>query len=303
LPANSLTPSAFVQRCREIATASGLQIQVLEKKELMKLGAGGLLGVSAGSSEPPYLVKLTYAPKKASKRKIALVGKGITFDTGGLCIKPYPGIEQMKCDMGGAAAVLGAMQAIAELKPAHEIRGYLAICENMISGSAMRPSDVITAMNGKTIEVINTDAEGRLVLSDALVLAEREGAQEIVDIATLTGAIRIALGNEAAGLFSNSDAFAATVEKAAAAAGERFWRMPIIDSYKAGLKSDVADFANSGERPGGAIRAAVFLKEFINKARWAHLDIASTSFSNTDWGPYGKGGTGFGVSTLVHLIT
>ncbi len=261
-----------------------------------------MLAVSQGSHEPAYIAKLTYKPKKPSKKILALVGKGVTFDSGGLSLKTASGMETMKGDMSGAGAVLGAMQAISHLKPDIEVRGYIVTVENMPSGSATRPGDVVRAMNGKTIEILNTDAEGRLILADCLHLAEKEGATAIVDIATLTGAIVVALGSQCAGLFSDNRELANMIMKAGDASGERFWRMPLIKEHIQIAKSKIADYKNMGVAgSGGSIFAAVFLSLFVKHTPWAHLDIAGVFLSDRDKGHLRIGGVGFGVRTLARL--
>ena len=268
------------------------------------MGANSLLAVSYGSDQPPYLIRMTLKPKKKSSKVIALVGKGITFDSGGLSIKPASGMEDMKIDMAGAAAVLGAMQALSELNPKVEVRAYIPTTENMTGGSATRPGEVAKAMSGKTIEILNTDAEGRLILADALCLAEKDGCDVIVDLATLTGACMVALGNDYAGLFSDDDKLVAALEVAATEAGERLWRLPLAKEYKKLIESSVADIKNTGGRYGGAITAALFLQEFITnkKTRWAHLDIAGPAATESEQGYIKRGGVGFGVRTLVNLV-
>ncbi|MBX7142961.1 MAG: leucyl aminopeptidase [Oligoflexia bacterium] len=296
------TPSYLMQQCKEIAKKSGLRVEVFDRKALEKLGAGALLAVAQGSEEPPYLVKLVYKPSKKSKRIISLVGKGVTFDSGGLSIKTGPGMESMKCDMSGAAAVMAAMRAIGQLKPAFEVRGYIPTTENMINGQATRPGDVVRASSGKTIEILNTDAEGRLILADAITMAEKDGCDVIVDLATLTGACMVALGTDYAGLFANDDRLAEKLTAAGDVSGEHLWRMPLAKEYKDWIKSSVADIKNLGKPFGGAITGALFLEEFVVKAKWAHLDIAGPAFVDGDAGFIRRGGVGFGVRTLLNYI-
>lgn len=296
------TPSHLVDTAKKIAKKTGLSIKIWDESDLKKLGAGAVLAVSQGSHEPAYIAKLTYKPKKPSKKILALVGKGVTFDSGGLSLKTASGMETMKGDMSGAGAVLGAMQAISHLKPDIEVRGYIVTVENMPSGSATRPGDVVRAMNGKTIEILNTDAEGRLILADCLHLAEKEGATAIVDIATLTGAIVVALGSQCAGLFSDNRELANMIMKAGDASGERFWRMPLIKEHIQIAKSKIADYKNMGVAgSGGSIFAAVFLSLFVKHTPWAHLDIAGVFLSDRDKGHLRIGGVGFGVRTLARL--
>lgn len=296
------TPSHLVETAQNIAKKTGLGVKVWDERDLKKMGAGAVLAVAQGSHQPAYIAKLTYKPKKPSKKILAIVGKGVTFDSGGLSLKTASGMETMKGDMSGAGAVLGAMQAISQLKPDIEVRGYIVTVENMPSGSATRPGDVVRAMNGKTIEILNTDAEGRLILADCLHLAEQEGATAIVDIATLTGAIVVALGSQCAGLFSDNRELANLVLKAGEASGERFWRMPLIKDHIQIAKSKIADYKNMGVAgSGGSIFAAVFLSLFVKSTPWAHLDIAGVFLSDRDKGHLRSGGVGFGVRTLARL--
>ncbi|MBN8550384.1 MAG: leucyl aminopeptidase [Deltaproteobacteria bacterium] len=297
------TPTFLANHCRKIAKAQHLKIDVFDPKALKKMGAGGILAVSQGSSEPAYLIRMVYTPKKKTKKNLAIVGKGVTFDSGGLSIKTAGGMETMKCDMSGAAAVMAVMSVVADLRPDFEVRAYIPTTENMINGQATRPGDVITAMSGKTIEVLNTDAEGRLILADALNLAEKDGCGTIIDLATLTGACMVALGTSYAGLFCNDDKLADLLVDAGDRAGELLWRMPLAKEYKDWIKSHVADIKNTGRAYGGAITAALFLEEFISKARWAHLDIAGPAFADGDSEHVRKGGVGFGVRTLLNLIS
>lgn len=304
MPPCDCTPGYLVKTAERIAKEHKLKIDVFDKQALKKMGANSLLAVSYGSDQPPYLIRMTLKPKKKSSKVIALVGKGITFDSGGLSIKPASGMEDMKIDMAGAAAVLGAMQALSELNPKVEVRAYIPTTENMTGGSATRPGDVAKAMNGKTIEILNTDAEGRLILADALCLAEKDGCDTIVDLATLTGACMVALGNDYAGLFSDDDKLVAALQEAAIEAGERLWRLPLAKEYKKLIESSVADIKNTGGRYGGAITAALFLQEFVTnkKTRWAHLDIAGPAATESEQGYIKRGGVGFGVRTLVNLV-
>lgn len=302
-PPVDCAPRDVVAAAKEIAKKFKLKIQVLDERELKKRGAGGLLAVAKGSDEPPYMIRLVYSPKGKAKKKIALVGKGVTFDSGGLSIKTGAGMETMKCDMSGAAAVLGAMRAVGVMKPKVQVSGYIPTTENMINGKATRPGDVLKTLSGKTVEVLNTDAEGRLILADALCWAESDKPDMIVDLATLTGACMVALGSDYAGLFSSDDKLAARLMRASELAGESLWRMPLPADYRNLIKSGVADIKNVGGRYGGAITAALFLKEFVSKTPWAHIDLAGPAFN--EGGPRGiipQGGTGFGVRTLLRLI-
>jgi leucyl aminopeptidase len=301
-PPNKATPQALADEAAAIASAFGLELKVLEREDCQALGMGAYLGVAQGSDLPPKFIHLIYRGDGEVTRRVALVGKGLTFDSGGYNLKTAGSqIEMMKYDMGGSAAVLGAARAIAEIRPAGlELHVIVASCENMISGGAIHPGDVLTASNGKTIEINNTDAEGRLTLADALVYACGLEPDAIVDLATLTGACVIALGEEIAGLWSPSDGLAEALLAAGRAGGEAFWRMPLRGSYKEGLKSPIADLKNTGPRPGGSITAALFLQDFVRKGLpWAHLDIAGTVWTEKPRGADPAGATGFGVRTLV----
>ncbi|MBC7928671.1 MAG: leucyl aminopeptidase [Bryobacteraceae bacterium] len=302
LPANLLTPLVLAERAEAMAAEVGLECEVLLTGQLTELKMGALLGVAQGSDNPPALIVLTYRPARAiGEDVLALVGKGVTFDTGGISIKPADGMEKMKYDMGGAAAVLGAMRAIAQMKPNVPVTAYIPTVENMLSGRAQRPGDIVTSMCGKTIEVLNTDAEGRLILADALTYAVRKGATHLVDAATLTGAVAIALGHLYYGGFSNNDALCERVLAASRKAGERMWRFPMDADYKDYLKSAFADLPNIGGRWGGSITAAKFLEEFVEGKPWVHLDIAGVAWLD-DPKPYlAKGPTGTPVRTFVSL--
>jgi leucyl aminopeptidase len=304
-PPNHGTPQALAETAASIASAYGLTLKVLERDDCAALGMGAYLGVSQGSDLPPKFIHLTYTPAGEVTRRVALVGKGLTFDSGGYNLKgPGSQIEMMKYDMGGSAAVLGAARALGQLQPPGvEVHVLVASCENMISGGAIHPGDVLTASNGKTIEINNTDAEGRLTLADALVYANGLEPDAVVDLATLTGACVIALGEELAGLWSNSDGLAEALTAAAREAGEGLWRMPLRPSYKDGLKSPIADLKNTGPRAGGSITAALFLQDFVTPGRsWAHLDIAGTVWSEKGRGEDPPGATGYGVRTLVRWV-
>ncbi|MEH1839320.1 MAG: leucyl aminopeptidase [Nostoc sp.] len=302
-PANAVTPITLAETAQAIAKDHGLQLEILEREDCEKLGMGAFLGVAQASDLPPKFIHLTYKPEGTAKRKLAIIGKGLTFDSGGLNIKGAgSGIETMKIDMGGAAATLGAAKAIAQIKPDSEVHFISAATENMISGHAMRPGDILTASNGKTIEVNNTDAEGRLTLADALVYADKLGLDAIVDLATLTGANVIALGEDIAGLYTPDDAVASQLEKAAETSGEKIWRMPMEEKYFEGLKSGIADMKNTGPRPGGSITAALFLKQFVKDTSWAHLDIAGPVWTDKENAYNGAGATGYGVRTLVNWV-
>jgi leucyl aminopeptidase len=269
---------------------------------MTKLGMGALLGVAQGSSNPPFLIVIKYQPATPSGTgHLALIGKGVTFDTGGLSIKPADGMEKMKYDMAGAAAVIGAMRAIAQLKPAIPVTAYVPTVENMINGNAQRPGDIVTALSGKTIEVLNTDAEGRLILADAITYANRNGATHIVDAATLTGAIGVALGHYNMGAFTNNETFLAKFMAAARSAGEKTWQLPMDEEYKDYLKSAFADLPNIGGRHGGSITAAWFLREFADPTPWVHLDIAATAWLDEGKAWLSKGPSGVAMRSFVQL--
>ncbi|QXJ25231.1 leucyl aminopeptidase [Actinomadura graeca] len=302
-PPSHLSPEDLAGEAERVAGEAGLDVEVLDERALVEGGYGGIAGVGQGSVNPPRLVRLAYSHPEASKT-LALVGKGITFDSGGLSLKPSEAMDWMKSDMGGAGAVLGALQAIAGLRPKVNVVGYLAIAENMPSGTAQRPSDVLRIYGGKTVEVLNTDAEGRLVMADAIVRAGEDSPDLLVDVATLTGAQLVALGTRTTGVMANDDAVREKVVAAAGRAGEASWGMPLPAELRKGLDSAVADIANiSGERWGGMLVAGVFLQEFVpDGVKWAHLDIAGPSFHKGE--PYGytpKGGTGAATRTLVQI--
>ncbi|HEX7474819.1 MAG TPA: leucyl aminopeptidase [Dehalococcoidales bacterium] len=301
-PANTLTPAALAKAAQDLAQKYDLIIEVFDKEQLQNLKMGGLLGVAQGSQQPPKFIVLKYQGKDTGAADIALVGKGITFDSGGISIKPSEHMGDMKGDMAGGAAVMGAIAAIALLKPKINVAAIIPATENMPGGTAMRPGDVITIMNGKTVEIITTDAEGRLILADALSYAEKIGALKIVDVATLTGACQVALGNICTGAFGNNQELVNQIIDAGAEAGECMWQLPMNDEYKELNKSDVADIKNSGGRYGGAISAAWFLREFVEKIPWVHLDIAGTSDTDKEKGYLVKGATGVPVRTLVNLV-
>ncbi|MBR8832184.1 MAG: Cytosol aminopeptidase [Chroococcopsis gigantea SAG 12.99] len=302
-PANTVTPLTMAETAKEIASTYGLEIEILGQQECEALNMGAFLGVAKASELPPQFIHLTYKPQGTPVRKVAIVGKSLTFDSGGLNLKVGGGIETMKMDMGGGAATLGAAKVIGQLKPNVEVHFICAATENMISGRAMHPGDILIASNGKTIEINNTDAEGRLTLADALVFAEKLGVEAIVDLATLTGACIVALGDDIAGLWSNHETLTHQIQNAAELAGEKFWAMPMEDKYFDGLKSSIADMKNTGPRAGGSITAALFLKQFIKDTPWAHLDIAGPVWTEKEGGTNNVGATGFPVRTLVNWIT
>lgn len=299
LPGNICTPTYLAEEAKKLArNQSRLSVKVLDEKQMQTLKMGSLLSVSAGSDQPARLIVLEYRGGAKSAAPVALVGKGITFDTGGISLKPGAGMDEMKYDMCGAASVLGVFQTLIELQPAINVVGVIAAAENMPSGKATRPGDIVTSMSGQTIEILNTDAEGRLVLCDALTYTERFKPRAVIDIATLTGACVIALGNHATGLFSNDDQLAADLLEAGKRAHDRAWHMPLWDEYQKQLDSNFADIANIGGREGGSITAACFLSRFAKKFKWAHLDIAGTAWKSGS----AKGATGRPVPLLVQYL-
>jgi leucyl aminopeptidase len=305
-PGNVITPVVLAETAKGVAKEGKLKIDILDEKQLQQKGMNALLGVSRGSAVPPRMIVLSYKAAATARGKgrrggpLALVGKGVTFDTGGISIKPAQSMEEMKADKAGACAVLGAMKAISRLKPKRDVLGIIPAVENMPSGTAQRPGDIVKSLSGKTIEIINTDAEGRLILADALAYARQLGAKEIVDIATLTGACVIALGHICAGLFSSDKDLRDRLMEAGHRSGERLWELPLYDAYKKEIQSDIADIKNSGSRAGGAITAAKFLQEFVEDTPWAHLDIAGVDLFKDENSPL-KGASGFGVRTLAEL--
>jgi len=297
-PANALHPADLAVAARRLLAGKGVTVKVKDEKELAREGFGGIVGVGQGAEHPPRLIELRYAPKGATGQ-VVLVGKGITFDSGGLSLKPPDSMKTMKTDMSGAAAVLATMSALADLDIGVAVTGYLASAENMPSGRAIRPGDVLTMKNGTTVEVLNTDAEGRLVMADALALGAAAKPDAVVDVATLTGACMIALGNRYSGLMANDEALAAELLDAAAEAGEPTWRLPLPPEYHKEIESDLADLKNVGDRYGGALVAGLFLQEFVDDRPWAHLDIAGPARSESEDGYLGKGSTGVAVRTLL----
>jgi leucyl aminopeptidase len=301
-PASVSTPSYLAEQAVKIARGGGLKSEILGPSKMKAAKMTGLLAVAQGSAEEPRFIKLTYKPAGKPRKKVALVGKGLTFDSGGLSLKPPKSMETMKLDMSGGATVLGAMQVIAQLKPPVQVTGYVPATENMPSGTAQRPGDIIRYRNGKTVEVLNTDAEGRLILADALLEAVREKPDVIIDLATLTGACVVALGGQIAGLFANNDDLAEALLQCSKESGEPLWRMPLVKEYKDDIKSSVADIKNVGGGSAGAIAAALFLQEFVGETPWAHLDIAGPAFSEKENAYIARGGVGFGVRTLVRYV-
>ncbi len=298
-PSNVLTPTELAARASVWAKDAGLECEVFDKSWMEQQKMGALLGVAQGSEQPPKFIVIRY--RGGGSMHLALVGKGITFDTGGISIKPAAGMEEMKGDMSGAAAVIAAIGAIARLKPAINVTAIAPCTENMPSGTAIKPGDVLRAMTGTTIEVLNTDAEGRLILADGLGYAMQQSPDAIIDVATLTGAISVALGNVAMGAMTNSAPLYQRVRQAADAAGEKVWELPMFDEYKEQIKSDIADIKNTGGRGAGSITAAFFLKEFVGETPWVHLDIAGVDFYEKERGVIVKGASGIPVRTLVHL--
>ncbi|MFZ9430065.1 MAG: leucyl aminopeptidase [Burkholderiaceae bacterium] len=297
-PANHATPSFLAEQARQLAKMHGFKVQVLDHAAVKKLGMGAFMAVSQGSDEPLKFIVMQYQGAARSESPVVLVGKGITFDTGGISIKPAPEMDEMKFDMSGAASVLGTFKALGELKPRVNVVGLIPACENMPSGRAVKPGDVVRSMSGQTIEILNTDAEGRLILCDALTYAERFKPAAVIDIATLTGACVIALGHHHSGLFSSDDELAEDLLQAAKRGLDPAWRMPLDEEYADALKSNFADMGNVGGRAGGSITAAMFLKKFTARYRWAHLDIAGTAWKSGA----GKGATGRPVPLLTHYL-
>ncbi len=303
-PSNILTPSQFAARALEMAERTGLHARVMEREEMEKLGMNTLLAVSRGSDEPPKLIILQTHKDQAKKRAplYALVGKGVTFDSGGISIKPSEKMEEMKGDMAGGAAVLGAMVALAQLRPKHAVIGLIPAVENLPSGKATKPGDVVKSYHGKTVEIINTDAEGRLILADAIAYARTMGATNIIDVATLTGACVIALGHVNAGMMGTDKKTIDRLRSNCRITGEGLWQLPLDEAYRKAIRSEIADVKNVGDRSAGAITAGKFLQEFVEDTPWVHLDIAGMDLDN-DGHPYCcKGATGFGVRTLVNLL-
>jgi leucyl aminopeptidase len=306
-PSNAITPTALAAAAKGVATEGRLKAEILEKRDILKLKMGMFAGVAQGSAEPPKLIHIWWEPagakgKKPAQKPLAFIGKAITFDSGGLSLKTAQGMETMKSDMAGSAAVFGAMKVVAKLRPSFAVHAFVGACENMPSGTAQRPGDIVRARNGKTVEILNTDAEGRLVLGDVLTWAAEHQPAAMVDLATLTGAIITALGPYTTGLFSPNDELSEELLNAAKGAGEEMWRLPMPENMKELLKSPVADFKNIGGPKGGSITAALFLKEFTNDVPWAHLDIAGSSYMDKEKGYEPRGGTGAGVRTLVELV-
>jgi leucyl aminopeptidase len=301
-PPNILTPTAMAERARAMVRGTGLAFEVLDRDRMQQLGMGALLGVAQGSAEPPAFIVMQYKPESPTGvAHLALIGKGVTFDTGGISIKPSEGMEKMKYDMCGGAAVIGAMQAIARLKPNIPVTGIVPAVENMPGSKAQRPGDIVTSLSGKTVEILNTDAEGRLILADAITYAIQLGCTHLVDAATLTGAIAVALGHTSSGVFASDDALLERWMSAAKDAGEKMWHMPLDDEYRDQLKTVYADIQNIGGRWGGACSAAMFLKEFSGETPWIHLDIAGTAWLDDEKPFLAKGPTGIPLGSFVNL--
>ena len=301
-PPSILTASELASRAVAMCRGGAVKTEVMGLRDIRRLKLAGLLAVNRGSVEEPRFLRMRYKPRGRKKLKVALVGKGITFDSGGLSLKPAGGMETMKQDMAGAAAVCATMAAVGKLEPSVEVTGYVSSTDNLPSGSAQKPGDVIRYRNGKTVEVLNTDAEGRLILADALALASEEKHDVIIDLATLTGACRIALGTQVAGIMGNQKELVDKLVAHGRDAGELMWPLPLVKEYRDDLKSSVADLKNVGGGFAGAITAGLFLQEFVDGAAWAHLDIAGPAFADKDWAYCPRGGTGFGVRTLIRYL-
>jgi leucyl aminopeptidase len=301
-PANDMTPTHMAAQATKVAGEAGLAIDVLDEDRALKEGMGSFLSVAAGSAQPAKFIVLTYKGDPSSKEILGLIGKGITFDTGGISIKPAASMEDMKMDMSGGAATIAVMYAIGKLKPKLNVIGIIPATENMPGGKATKPGDIVKSMNGTTIEVINTDAEGRLVLCDGLSYALKLGATKLVDAATLTGAVVISLGHAASALVGNNDDFIATFEKAAKPTGERYWHMPLYEEYTTAMKSDIADLKNTGGRAAGTLTAAAFLRTFVGDTPWLHLDVAGTAYLDNESAWQAKGPTGTPVRAFLALV-
>ncbi len=301
-PPNELYPETFARFCQEVAKERGLKCTVLDKAALTKKGMKLMLAVAQGSARDPRLIHMVYTPDEKPKKRLVFVGKGLTFDTGGICIKPAQGMEDMKGDMGGGANVLALMAALAATRPPVEVHGLIGAVENMPDGNAYRPGDVFGSLDGKFVEIINTDAEGRLVLADVLAYGRELKPDVMLDNATLTGACVVALGTLTSGYYASNDALADAMKQAAKDAGESMWHMPLIEELREGLKSDWADLKHTADRWGGSITAALFLREFVGETPWIHVDIAGPSMSHRAYGIHPKGGTGHGVLTYLKLI-
>jgi leucyl aminopeptidase len=300
----SVATARFIgETAQRLCRGRGLSTEVWNKKKIEAMKLNGLLAVNRGSVDEPRFIVIRYRPPVKAKKRVALIGKGITFDSGGLSLKSGKGMETMKLDMAGGAAIIGAMSRLPEVEPAVEVTGYIPTTDNLPSGSAQKPGDIIRYLNGKTIEVLNTDAEGRLILADGLALAAKEKPDCMINLATLTGACVVALGTEVAGLFSNDQPLAEALLRAGKETGEKLWQLPLVKEYRDEIKSSVADMKNIGGSYGGAITAALILQEFVDNIPWAHLDIAGPAFAEKEMLLSPKGGTGFGVRTLLRFLT
>jgi leucyl aminopeptidase len=302
LPAAIVTPTYLGTEAKRLARAQRLAVRVLDPPQLRRLGMGALLGVAQGSAQPPRFIELTYTPRQRARRRVALAGKGITFDSGGLSIKPADAMQTQKRDMAGAAAVLGVMSVIRDLAPAVEVRAYVPAAENMPSGTAIRPGDVLRAYNGKTIEVLNTDAEGRLVLADALAYAAAAKPDVLIDLATLTAAVRMALGTKYAAIMGTNGDLVRQLIAAAAACDEHLWELPLVAEYRSDIDSSIADVKNTGEGTAGTIVGGLFLREFAGTVPWAHIDFSSTVLTDKPFACHPRGATGFGTRTLLRYL-
>ena len=302
-PPSVATARYLGEQAQRHCRGRGLSVEAWGKKKIQAMNLAGLLAVNRGSTEEPRFIVIRYKPAGKTKKKVALIGKGITFDSGGLSLKPAKSMETMKLDMAGGAAIIGAMSRLPELRPQIEVTGYIPTTDNLPSGSAQKPGDVIRYLNGKTIEVLNTDAEGRLILADGLALAAKQKPDYMINLATLTGACMVALGTEVAGIFSNHQPLVDALIRSGREAGEKFWQLPLVKEYREEIKSSVADMKNIGGSYGGAITAALILQEFVGEIPWAHLDIAGPSFAEKELLTCPKGGTGFGVRTLLRFLS
>jgi leucyl aminopeptidase len=301
-PPSATTPRFLGEQAERHCRGRGLRVEVWSKKKIEAMKLSGLLAVNRGSTEEPRFITIRYQPPVRARKRVALIGKGITFDSGGLSLKPAKSMETMKLDMSGAAAIIGTMSVIDKLSPAVEVKAYIPCTDNLPSGSAQKPGDVIRYLNGKTAEVLNTDAEGRLILADALALAAKEKPDYMLDLATLTGACMVALGTDIAGIFGNRQALVDDVICCGQESGEKLWQLPLVKEYREEIKSSVADIKNIGGSYAGAITAALFLQEFVGNRPWVHLDIAGPAFAEKDTPTSAKGGTGFGVLTLLQFL-
>jgi leucyl aminopeptidase len=302
-PPSISTATYLAEQAKKHCRGPGLRVEVWSKRKIEDMNLAGLLAVNRGSQEEPRFITIRYRAGRSPRKQVALIGKGITFDSGGLSLKPPRSMETMKCDMAGAAAVIGAMSVLPAVKPGVEVIGYVPTTDNLPGGNAYKPGDVIRYLNGKTAEVLNTDAEGRLILADALALAARNKPMAMIDLATLTGACVMALGHEYAGIFGNDQELVNRLIRCGGNAGERLWQLPLVKEYREDIKSNVADVKNIGGGSAGAITAALFLHEFVDEVPWAHLDIAGPAFASKDYPTCSKGGTGFGVRTLLSYLS